>query len=308
MADASSSWPVPRTTRLYADFREWEASVYREIDPSAPAEISGVRTNADLDLRSISAEGGESTLIGSTQGGSAPHFAAEADAERVYLTDSGELTSIRLDGFDRRTHLRVTGVGAGENPPTASEIKLSPDGTRAFISLQNKHYLARLPKAGGETLTLRITGGDAAVPITDLSAEGGDFLSWSADGTAMHWAFGARIYRRAIDAGEDAPEVFETTVEAPRYAPEGDVLLSGARIVTMNEHEVIERGDVLVSSNRIAAVGPSGTLTARPVPGRSMSRARRSCPASSTSTPTCGRRLASISHRFGSTWPTWPSA
>ncbi|HJO39817.1 MAG: amidohydrolase family protein [Vicinamibacterales bacterium] len=249
--------------QLYADFRAWEASVYREIDPAAPGEISGVRATADLDLRWIPADGGDWTHIASTQGGQAPHFAAERDGERVYLTDAGSLTSIRLDGLDRRTHLKVTGVGVGENPPAASELKLSPDGSRVFISLQNRHYLARLPQAGGETLTLRLAGGDAAVPVDDLSPEGGDFLNWSADGSAVHWALGARIYRQAIDieADEVEPEVFTAIVEAPRFAPTGDVVLRGGRVVTMNDLEVIERADVLVSGNRIAAVGPSGTLT-----------------------------------------------
>lgn len=246
--------------QLYADFRDWQASVYREVDASGPAEISGIRPNADLDLRWVPADGGASTLIGSSKRGRAPHFAA--DPERVYLTSSGDgLTSIRLDGFDRKTHVKVTGVGAGENPPTASEIKLSPDGTQAFVSLQNKHYLVKIPRAGGDLVTLKITGnGNAAVPVTNMSAEGGDHLSWSPDGATVHWSLGARIYRQALTA--DEPEIFEAIIEAPRHKPDGHVLLQGARLVTMDGDEVIERGDVLVSGNRIAAVGPTGTLAA----------------------------------------------
>jgi hypothetical protein len=36
--------------------------------------------------------------------------------------------------------------------------RLSPDGTRAFVSLQNKHFLVTVPRAGRETWTMRITG------------------------------------------------------------------------------------------------------------------------------------------------------
>ena len=42
------------------------------------------------------------------------------------------------------------------------------------------------------------------------------------------------------------------------------MLLRGARIVTMKGDEVIERGDIYVRNNRIAAVGATGTLTGVP--------------------------------------------
>ena len=50
-------------------------------------------------------------------------------------------------------------------------------------------------------------------------------------------------------------------IEVPRDIPQGAALLAGARIITMAADEVIEQGDILVENNRIAAVGPTGTLT-----------------------------------------------
>ena len=47
----------------------------------------------------------------------------------------------------------------------------------------------------------------------------------------------------------------------PRSRPKGSVLLTGARIITMKGNEVIPQGDVLVTDNRIAAVGKRGSLT-----------------------------------------------
>ncbi len=73
----------------------------------------------------------------------------------------------------------------------------------------------------------------------------------------------------AADAAEPAPPTpdayrpreFRVEVEATRDIPRGTLLLSGARIVTMRGDEVLERGDLLVEDNRIAAVGPAGTLS-----------------------------------------------
>ena len=46
----------------------------------------------------------------------------------------------------------------------------------------------------------------------------------------------------------------------PKDRPRGTVVLSGARLLTMRGDEVIPRGDIVVRDNRIAAVGPSGSV------------------------------------------------
>ncbi len=65
------------------------------------------------------------------------------------------------------------------------------------------------------------------------------------------------------DDSDDAryqPTEVRVALDAPRDLPTGRLLLSGARLITMRGDEVIETGDVLIDGNRIAAVGPSGSL------------------------------------------------
>ncbi len=230
-------------------------------EEGAPSEISGVSPPNTLELRSIAAAGGASTFIASSQGGRDPHFARN-DSRRVYLSGGRGLQSITLDGYDRRTHFRVTGTGPGNNPPSATEIRLSPDGNRAFVSLQGRHFLVTVPMAGRETVDIRITGrGDnAVVPVKRMSAEGGDYLQWTRDGKAVTWAWGAQFFQQPIDT--ESPQRTDVVVERPRARATGSVLLTGARIITMKGDEVIAAGDVLVTDNRIAAVGKKGALKA----------------------------------------------
>jgi Tol biopolymer transport system component/imidazolonepropionase-like amidohydrolase len=232
-------------------------------DPDAPAEISGVNPPNTLELRSMPAAGGPTTFIASAQGGRGPHF-ARRDAKRVYLTGNRGLQSITLDGHDRRTHFRVTGTGPGNNPPSATEIRLSPDGSRAFVSLQGRHYVVTVPMAGRETVDVRITGrGDnAVVPIKRMSAEGGDYLQWTSDGRGVTWAWGAQFFQQAVDDAD--PQKTDVVVETPRARSKGSVLLTGARVITMKADEVLAAGDVLVTDNRVAAVGKKGTLKVPP--------------------------------------------
>lgn len=53
---------------------------------------------------------------------------------------------------------------------------------------------------------------------------------------------------------------FEVEIIARKDRPEGVIALTGARLITMNGDEVIERGDLVIRDNRIAAVGPSGSV------------------------------------------------
>ena len=57
------------------------------------------------------------------------------------------------------------------------------------------------------------------------------------------------------------PTEIRVALDVPRDLPTGTLLLSGARLVTMRGDEVIENGDILIDGNRIAAVGPFGSLT-----------------------------------------------
>jgi len=247
--------------QLFADLRD-SASLYPEDPQRSLAEVTGIPGGTGLDLRWIPAAGGDSTLIGPTQGGRFPHFTS--DPGRVYMTAGfNGLVSVRLDGLDRRTHFKVTGAAPGPFPPPAEEIRMSPEGRSAFVNLQNKHYLVTIPKAGKETVNISITpGGTAAVPVKKLSAEGGDYLSWSADGKWVTWAWGATFYRQEPSA--DKPESVQAAIEAPRARPKGAIVLSGARIITMKGSEILERGDVVITDNRIAALGPKGKVAIPP--------------------------------------------
>ncbi|MBT8403166.1 MAG: amidohydrolase family protein, partial [Gemmatimonadetes bacterium] len=51
----------------------------------------------------------------------------------------------------------------------------------------------------------------------------------------------------------------EITVAKDR--PEGAIALTNARLITMRDREVIERGTIVIENNRIAAVGPTGSVT-----------------------------------------------
>ena len=245
--------------QLFADLREnHEFSSPEEalLHGRTESEVTGVSGSTGTDLRWIPASGGDSTLIGPTQGGRFPHFSS--DPNRVYLTTNRGLVSLRLDGLDRQTHLNVTGSGAPPNPASASRIMISPNGSQAFCDVQGKHYLVTIPKAGKETVNVSVSGPVSSVPVKKLSAEGGDYLDWSRDGRQVTWSWGTKFHRQPVDA--DKSESFDIVVEMPRARPEGTVVLSGARIITMKGDEVIARGDIVITGNRISAVGPTGSV------------------------------------------------
>src|SRR5205814_4984787 len=220
-----------RDDQLYADLKYIEGGdpdVFPES--GVPGEIDGIRSDAEMDIRWIPAAGGDSTLVAASGGGHSPHFAN--DSVHVYLTSRRGLSSVRIDGFDRRQVVRITGSGAGENPPGASEIRVSPDGRQAFVSLQNKHIIVGVPRVGKEVVKISVRGtGDSVVPVKRLSREGGEYLSWAADGKSVLWSLGSTIYRQALNA--DKPDTIEPVVEAPRARPHGSIVLAGARGVTV---------------------------------------------------------------------------
>lgn len=56
------------------------------------------------------------------------------------------------------------------------------------------------------------------------------------------------------------PLEIDVNVPIKRDIPKGTALIKGARLITMNNNEVIENGDILVINNRIKAIGETGSL------------------------------------------------
>ena len=68
------------------------------------------------------------------------------------------------------------------------------------------------------------------------------------------------------EAEEDEERAYEpmevrVRIVADRDIPRGTVVLRGARAITMDGEEVIERADIVITDNRITAVGPAGQVT-----------------------------------------------
>ena len=217
-----------------------------------------------------------------------PHFTR--DTTRVWIHDLVDgLVSMRWDGSDRRSHLRVQGWDWPGGPDMeASEIIVSPAGDRA-VALANQHlYLITLPLAGGEPPTVQIGSlASAPIPARRITPVGADFPGWSRDGRSVHYALGASyfaydvaradsLWRDSVaraaatsrppgTAGTGAAPGYEAArtdvrIRLPRNAPRGVVALRGARIVTMKGDEVIENGTIVVDGNRIAAIGPASSV------------------------------------------------
>jgi len=143
----------------------------------------------------VPSAGGKATFIASALGRSGPHFTS--DTARIFMYGQGEgLVSIRWDGSDPRTHLRVTGARFPEPAPggpagaPAAVIKMAPAGDQALAQISNDLYVVPVPFTG-EAPSISLADPTAAeFPARKLTDVGAQFPSWSADGKHVHWSIG----------------------------------------------------------------------------------------------------------------------
>ncbi len=254
------------------------------------SEFGGLRI--PLDLVWLPADGGDVSLIVPARGVGAPHFAG--DPERIYVYSRDGLISLRYDGTDRRTHLKVTGRKNPRSPeaPAAEEVLVRPDGRWALAASANQLWVVAVPPSTGTTPTVSLTG--PSVPVKKITDIGADYFAWADGGETITWAIGSTFFQRPFDSieftsddesddeeaeGEDAGdeeeedepkppldedesvEFVEIVMEFPRAQPTGTIALRGATVITMEGDQVIENADIVVTDNRIAALGPRGSVS-----------------------------------------------
>lgn len=161
--------------------------------------------------------------------------------------DSSRLVSVARDGSDPRTHLVL---------PYADEIVVSPDGGHAAFNEGDNVYLVPIPSVSGVG-PVGIDKKRGRLPVRKLSREGGIFPRWR-DARTVEFGSGAFYY--AYDIENETTDTIRIDLEIPRGSlAQGTVAITDARILTMDERRVIERGTLVARNGRIVCVGTCDT-------------------------------------------------
>ena len=226
---------------------------------SIQSQIQAEFASALYDVIWVPATGGDPTLITPARGARRPHFVS-TEPDRVYLYSAKGLSSIRFDGSDPRLIMKINGVQRGIEPSPAQDARLSPDGRHVAALAGHQIYLFPRPEPGTANLAIDLM--KPPVPVKKITTIGADSLAWSPDSKSVVWSAGPSYFRKTVGS-EATPEEFPIVIEAARAKPSGSILLRNAKLITMKGAEVLENSDVLITDNRIAAVGKRGTF---PVP------------------------------------------
>jgi imidazolonepropionase-like amidohydrolase/Tol biopolymer transport system component len=226
--------------------------------------LTATRGSEDPGVYRVSAGGGSPVRI--LRDGAEPQFGASND--RVFLIASSrgkrQLVSTDLSGGARRVH------ATGE---LVMDYQLSPDAQ--YVAFRQNFQAFVMPLMPG-TQDVAVDEKGGPLPVTQVSAEGADFLNWSDYGKSLHWSMGPTLYTASTDslfrtapADADAPKFpaprtgVSLSMEVAADKPHGLLALTGARIVTMASKDggIIDDGVILVRDDRIVAVGPRSSVT-----------------------------------------------
>jgi Tol biopolymer transport system component len=170
--------------------------------------------------------------------------------EGLSSTVIAELLSVREDGSSRQVHARFA---------NATDAELSPDGSRVAFEEGDNIYVAPLPlKATGDE-AVSLDRKAPAMPVKAASEDGGLFPHWR-DGDTVEFGISNRYAAFHVDSGRTDTTEIHLTV--PRETAAGSIALTNARIITLVDKQVIQKGTIVVRGGRIQCVGACSTAGA----------------------------------------------
>lgn len=177
-----------------------------------------------------------------------------ANADRIFFMNSSEdetpqLSSINLDGFDKRVHY---------SSKHATEFRVSPDGEQLAFAERFKVWVTPFAKHGE---TVEIGPNASNLPVSQLSARAGESISWNSKSDQLYWTLGPELYQAKVDTqyrdkDEKAqPSIIDLGFTEKADVPRGTIAFIGGKVITMENDQVIDNGVVIVKDNHIVAVG-----------------------------------------------------
>jgi imidazolonepropionase-like amidohydrolase/Tol biopolymer transport system component len=220
----------------------------------------------------MKANGSDAKLV--TEQGEYPIFSA--DGKRIFIQTGGtyfgnltkSLHSVNLQGNDKRTHF---------TSKYANRMVPSPNNKWIAFSQLHKAYVSPMIVTGQ---TVNLDNKTKAFPVAQIAKDAGVNLHWSLDSKKVMWTLGNEYFSNEIKnrftflegSPEKTPELTtkgtKINLKLKTDKPSGRIAFTNARIITMDNEQVIENGTILIKDNRIEAIGkaadvrvPSGTKT-----------------------------------------------
>jgi len=220
--------------------------VYRKIGAGS---LLPKQWSMNTGLYKVSSRGGEAELI--ARNGRAPMFGASND--KVYAMDFG--SAPRLISIDLTKHTQQTLYSA----KFGTEFKLSPDGKYLAFADRFKVFVTPFVERGRP---IEIAANDKQFPVKQLSVRAGEYISWAGDSSSLYWSLGPELYQQQVSglfdlsaAKSPEPKITQLGFSAPVDIPRGTVAFVGGQVITMQGDKVLQDAVVLVSDNKISAVG-----------------------------------------------------
>ncbi len=201
-----------------------------------------VPTDARLVRIDAGAGPAPATVLAATNGARHPHFVA--GETRVFLSGPAGIVSVDGQGGAARVEVRSLVAGA--------DARLSPDGRRLLVQAGDRLLVVDAPPRGGaEPAQLDLTR--AAL----LQGGATTSFGWTPTSGTV-WTTGHNLHR--LDNGQARPDTTSLAVEIPRPTVSGTRVLRGGTVITMKGTEIIRDADIVVTGDRIAAIGPRGSV------------------------------------------------
>ncbi len=176
-----------------------------------PAQAVGV------ELVWLPGAGGAETLISPISNFGRPHFVS-SDTTHVYFSEGSSLVSMRWDGTDQKTLLRIGGGGRGAGGGGGGGggvLTISPDGQKVIVQAGVKPYfIEEIPQTGTAPTINAANPAQSEVPVRRLTSIGGEFSAWSSDSRNIYFALGHSLFTYDVAAAEAAVRDSVTQAEA----------------------------------------------------------------------------------------------
>ena len=119
--------------------------------------------------------------------------------ERIYFVEDADASGpqsaedrARLGEAGRHRQADAPRASRGPRRPT-----LSPDGRWVAFNEQYNAWVTALPPLGAQTVDIELGG--AALPLAQLTDEGGEWVNWADGGKTLTWIWGPTYHRIALD-------------------------------------------------------------------------------------------------------------